>query len=656
MELARDFYVGLVEDNKDPNRKGRIKVRAQTLYHNIPIEDIPYAYPWGGISGKDFQVPAIGKLVNILFLSDDLYSPYYIYSENYNVNLQAKLKDLSEEEYTNFVALLVDERTNIFVDSKELTIDHLYNKITINNNSINHELKDNTQKLNLGSKDADQDAVLGTRFFDWMDKFVSEMLKPSSLIDSNGAAVMKPKIQKLCLEYQKIRTSQKSFTSNNVKIVDNGSVQKLERTPETVNIKNDPDLIIPPDINQANKKRLDDAIKESNDKACDTLKDAKPTSFVESNIEMILPLTGSRISSRFGLRKDPTDPSKTQGHGGIDIAAPLGTPIVSPADGEVIASGFDDKYGGGNFLRIKHTNNFITGYAHLSTSLVSKGDTVKQGEKIALVGNSGAHTTGSHLHFTVTTPNNEKIDPEDYFTWPDSDVVAKTSKNYQGQEYKAPEENKCKGAEPETEKDPNTDGSPLSSEFDNANFTDMTIKVIEKLEGGYFHPDMLLDGRVKDKRYKGSGETMFGIDRKNGGKINTSTAGKKFWGIIDDSNARKTWKWNYFGGNLKKTLLPLAAEMMKPQFDDFSNRYLSKKSLEIVNSDNKILFHFIYATWNGSGWFKKFANPFNDAVETGITDIKKLRKLVLDTRKNSTNSLIAQTGKKIETLFDTNFA
>ena len=50
MELARDFYVGLVEDNKDPNRKGRIKVRAQTLYHNIPIEDIPYAYPWGGIS------------------------------------------------------------------------------------------------------------------------------------------------------------------------------------------------------------------------------------------------------------------------------------------------------------------------------------------------------------------------------------------------------------------------------------------------------------------------------------------------------------------------------------------------------------------------------------------------------------------------------
>ena len=95
---------------------------------------------------------------------------------------------------------------------------------------------------------------------------------------------------------------------------------------------------------------------------------------------------------------------------------------------------------------------------------------------------------------------------------------------------------------------------------------------------------------------------------------------------------------------------------MKPQYDDYANRYLSKKSLEIVNSDNKILFHFIYATWNGPGWFKKFANPFNDAVEKGITDIKKLRRLVLDTRKNDKNSLIAQTGTKIEKLFDSNFA
>ena len=101
MELSRDFYVGVVEDNKDPNRKGRIKIRVQTLYHNMPVSDIPYAYPFAGLSGKEFQVPALGKLVNVLFLSDDLYSPYYIYSENYNINLQNKLNSLSDDQSTD---------------------------------------------------------------------------------------------------------------------------------------------------------------------------------------------------------------------------------------------------------------------------------------------------------------------------------------------------------------------------------------------------------------------------------------------------------------------------------------------------------------------------------------------------------------------------
>ena len=281
MELARDFYVGIVEDNKDPNRKGRIKVRVQTLYHNLAVEDIPYAYPWGGISGKEFQIPAIGKLVNVLFLSDDLYSPYYIYSENYNVNLQNKLKDLSDEDYVDFIALLFDEKTQIYVKNKELTIDQLINKITLNNTSINHELKDNTQILNLGSKNSQQDAVLGTRFFEWMDKFISELMNPNSLIDSNGSAIMKPKLFQLCKQYQATRAARGpaggNFTSEHVKIVDNGKVSLLKRYPDTINNRNDMDLIVPPEINRVNKKKLQDAIKVTNDKACETLKDAAPT-------------------------------------------------------------------------------------------------------------------------------------------------------------------------------------------------------------------------------------------------------------------------------------------------------------------------------------------------------------------------------------------
>ena len=147
----QDNYIGVVVDNKDPNRKGRIKVRVQTLFHNIPVEDIPYAYPFTSLSGKEFQVPAVGKLVNVTFPSNDLYSPYYTYSDNYNENLQRKLKSLSDDEYTEFTAILFDDDTQIFVKGEELTIDQLLNKITINKSSINLELKDNVQKLNLGS-------------------------------------------------------------------------------------------------------------------------------------------------------------------------------------------------------------------------------------------------------------------------------------------------------------------------------------------------------------------------------------------------------------------------------------------------------------------------------------------------------------------------
>lgn len=275
MELGRDFYVGIVEDNKDPNRKGRIKVRVQTLYHTIPIEDIPYAYPFAGIAGKEFQVPAIGKLVNVLFLSDDLYSPYYIYSENYNVNLQNKLKDLSDDDYVDFSALLFDEKTQIYVKNNTLTIDQLLNKITIDNSTINLELKDNNQKLNLGTKNAEQNAVLGKRFFEWMDKFIKELMNPNSLIGNMGAPVLKTKLVQLCQEYQQKRPD---FISNNVWINDNGHVDLLKRYPDTINSKNDIDLIMPPEQDPSSNKVLSAAIQAANDKACENLKNSAPSS------------------------------------------------------------------------------------------------------------------------------------------------------------------------------------------------------------------------------------------------------------------------------------------------------------------------------------------------------------------------------------------
>lgn len=184
--------------------------------------------------------------------------------------------------------------------------------------------------------------------------------------------------------------------------------------------------------------------------------------------------------------------------------------------------------------------------------------------------------------------------------------------------------------------------------------------VIDNLEGGYYHPQMLNDGRVKDSRYKKSGETMFGIDRARGGDINTSTAGKKFWNIIDNANASSTWKWNYKGGNLAVELKTLVSDMMFPLYTSLSSRYLDLKAKDIIDTDDRLLFHFIYGTWNGPGWFKKFAEIINKAVKNGITDTNKLTQIAIDSRTSEgyergskPNSLIAQGAKKIAELFGT---
>lgn len=200
-----------------------------------------------------------------------------------------------------------------------------------------------------------------------------------------------------------------------------------------------------------------------------------------------------------------------------------------------------------------------------------------------------------------------------------------------------------------------TDGSK-SIELDVKDFDGIVAKVIDKLEGGYYHPDMLKDGRVRDSRYGNSGETMMGIDRKAGGEINTTPEGIEFWNLIDSANARTEWKWGYRGGALESQLRKLAGRMIKRYYDKYASRYLSSKALTIVNENPKLLFNFVYAVWNGPGWFKNFAEDINSAVDKGITDPEELAKIELKDRLNSGNSLIAQGGKKIADLLDVTVA
>ncbi len=103
------------------------------------------------------------------------------------------------------------------------------------------------------------------------------------------------------------------------------------------------------------------------------------------------------MSSGFGYRVSPFTGQK-EFHKGIDLATRMGAPIVAPADGMIASINWDHGYG--RILTIKHGYGVSTKYAHLKKALVKKGQYVKRGETIALVGNTG-RSTGPHLHYEV---------------------------------------------------------------------------------------------------------------------------------------------------------------------------------------------------------------------------------------------------------------
>lgn len=116
------------------------------------------------------------------------------------------------------------------------------------------------------------------------------------------------------------------------------------------------------------------------------------------------------ISSRFGTRVDPIS-GEIKTHGGTDIAAPLGTPILAAADGVVVTATWHNSYG--YYVKIKHDDTYSTLYAHCSALHVSAGQTVKQGQVIADCGSTG-YSTGPHCHFEVIQ-NGVRVNALRYF-------------------------------------------------------------------------------------------------------------------------------------------------------------------------------------------------------------------------------------------------
>ncbi len=111
----------------------------------------------------------------------------------------------------------------------------------------------------------------------------------------------------------------------------------------------------------------------------------------------VKPIAGGRVSSNFGGRSAPTKGASTN-HKGIDWAVPIGTTVVASNAGTVTKAGWASGYGYAVYIR--HADGRETRYAHLSKVLVKVGQTVSQGQRIALSGNSG-RSTGPHLHFEI---------------------------------------------------------------------------------------------------------------------------------------------------------------------------------------------------------------------------------------------------------------
>jgi hypothetical protein len=197
-------------------------------------------------------------------------------------------------------------------------------------------------------------------------------------------------------------------------------------------------------------------------------------------------------------------------------------------------------------------------------------------------------------------------------------------------------------------------------------FMVQTTRVIRELEGGYYHPDMQRRDPVGFKVMGESGETMYGIDRLKGSPATTDPpAARQFWATIDAQNARKNWRHLYVPPPpLRDTLIYLAAGVMEPEFNRMMNRkknngITNPELRKIVLSHDPLLFHFIYAAWNGGGWFEGWARIINAAWNGGMTDPRKLTKLMVAKRLDNTgvignrknNGLIAQGGEKIAKLF-----
>lgn len=229
--LKNIVFVGPVVDNQDPRSGGRVRVRVSNVFDSIPVTDIPWAGPAVDLNGNTFILPDIGKVVCVTFDQGNPYKPTYTYAEHFNINLQTKLNGISTSDYVSMRALMFDHKTQIYSnDSEGLKIDYKFNSVNITDSYINLNLKDNFSKLNIGTPNADQQAILGTNFLNWFDTFVTALLGQGGgpyLGNLGSPVIPNPDFINILQQYQQLKDPK--FLSHHINLVDNEHVQKQTR-------------------------------------------------------------------------------------------------------------------------------------------------------------------------------------------------------------------------------------------------------------------------------------------------------------------------------------------------------------------------------------------------------------------------------------------
>ena len=146
---------------------------------------------------------------------------------------------------------------------------------------------------------------------------------------------------------------------------------------------------------------LVDLNKEDSDRAFKESKIIKETlntytRNIKPDFNLIKPVEGI-ISSRYGKKRFINDKPRSP-HLSLDIAAPEGTAVVSPAKGNIILVG--NFFYSGNYIVIDHGYGLLTSYSHLSKVSIEENQIVEKGQKIGAIGSTG-RVTGPHLHWTV---------------------------------------------------------------------------------------------------------------------------------------------------------------------------------------------------------------------------------------------------------------